>query len=153
MVNLVVFVLCSKTTNMYRRVFEAIKEATKGSWKPAASMSDFEQAISNAVKESFPGIDCRYCYFHYLQAIDRKLSSEYAGKFDAKAVREICRSIANAVDKNTYDVLLKQLVDNSSLEFMMYHNMTFIGLNNEIAKGWVQYLWNNSTYTAHNCCK
>lgn len=58
-----------KTTLSYNSVWEAIKELCPN-FKPTRAMSDFEKALMKSLRDSFPGIVVKGCYFHICQVID-----------------------------------------------------------------------------------
>lgn len=64
---LIAWVLMSRrTTKVYLEVFAALKEIHPG-FNPRRCMTDFEKALQNALKTSFPGIKVFGCYFHFCQ--------------------------------------------------------------------------------------
>ncbi|XP_074102704.1 uncharacterized protein LOC141529874 isoform X3 [Cotesia typhae] len=67
----------NKSTDCYLRVFQFLAEHFKN-FRPKYSMTDYEIALRNSLKEVFPGIKTKTCYFHYSQALiknaqDKKL--------------------------------------------------------------------------------
>lgn len=71
-VPLVYVLLCDKTEETYRRVFDKIKEITH-SVKPLSIMSDFEKACQNAIRSSYPESQLVGCLFHLGQCMWRKV--------------------------------------------------------------------------------
>ena len=60
--------LSAKTQELYKAIFENIAIHIP-QLKPVASMSDWESASRNAIREVFPGINVYGCWFHYSQRI------------------------------------------------------------------------------------
>ena len=69
--------MVSKSKISYKRVFRSIKDHTDHQHLPALQpitiMTDFEQAMMDAIAEEFPGAQSRGCLFHYTQALWRKI--------------------------------------------------------------------------------
>ena len=66
--------LVSKTKDIYKKMFEIIKElcVQKGySWKPSLITTDFESGLIAAIGDSFDPAETIHkgCYFHYCQAL------------------------------------------------------------------------------------
>lgn len=62
-----------KTTAAYLHLFKYINEHVM-SLECSSFMSDFELAMRNALRTLFPHIDQYTCWFHFAQAIRRKLN-------------------------------------------------------------------------------
>ena len=62
------FLLSAKTQELYKAILENIFIHIP-QLKPVASMSDWESAPRNAIREVFPGINVYGCWFHYTQRI------------------------------------------------------------------------------------
>ena len=70
--------LPNKERQTYNRVFMLLKDAAlvKGiSFDPLVIVSDFELAMVQASTMSFPNSYHRGCYYHFMQAIWRKVCS------------------------------------------------------------------------------
>ena len=70
--------LPNKQRQSYNRAFSLLKDAamTHGlTLDPATVLSDFELAIIQALALNFPNSRHRGCYFHYMQAIWRKVQA------------------------------------------------------------------------------
>ena len=69
--------LPNKTAQTYRRLFDAIKTISNNLnlvFKPQEFLIDFEIAMIQAIQEKFrEGNHLRGCYFHFAQAIWRKV--------------------------------------------------------------------------------
>ncbi|CAD6227404.1 GSCOCG00011996001-RA-CDS [Cotesia congregata] len=62
------WVLMNNKSTCYLRVFKFLADNFKN-FKPKYSMTDYEIALRNSLKEIFPGIQTKTCYFHYSQAV------------------------------------------------------------------------------------
>lgn len=69
---LVYVLLPNKLTESYKSSFEQLK-LLNVNLKPLHLMSDFEQAIINAVSVSFPDAQQKFCFFHLGQSLYRKI--------------------------------------------------------------------------------
>lgn len=70
----VLFVLMSrKTQALYCAVFEKVKELAPD-FHPTCAMSDFEEASTSAFKQVFGNLDISGCWFHYAQAIIKRVN-------------------------------------------------------------------------------
>ena len=61
---------------MYNKVFIVIKEYANGKFvniEPKRIICDFEKSLLNSLSISFPTTKITGCYFHYCQAIYRKI--------------------------------------------------------------------------------
>ncbi|XP_044574898.1 uncharacterized protein LOC123258757 isoform X2 [Cotesia glomerata] len=58
----------NKSTDCYLQVFQFLADNFKN-FRPKYSMTDYEIALRNSLKEVFPGIQTKTCYFHYSQAL------------------------------------------------------------------------------------
>ena len=71
--------MVSKSKISYKRVFRSIKDHTDHQHLPALQpitiMTDFEQAMMDAITEEFPGAQSRGCLFRYTQALWRKIQA------------------------------------------------------------------------------
>ena len=68
--------LTSKDSDDYRLLFSCIKEACEKlniAINPKSILIDFEAAVQKAAKLEFPGIKVKGCFFHFCQAIYKKL--------------------------------------------------------------------------------
>jgi len=64
--------LPKKDQPTYERLLEALK-GLKDDLLPDSIMTDFEQATINAFRKSFPNIQNRGCFFHFLQSLWRHI--------------------------------------------------------------------------------
>lgn len=72
--NIVPLIYClmsDKTEESYVVLFKMIK-AQCPHWEPKIFHSDFETAMTNALKKEFPRVTIKGCYYHYLNALWRK---------------------------------------------------------------------------------
>ncbi|UJR34755.1 hypothetical protein I4U23_027533 [Adineta vaga] len=44
-------------------------------WKLEQYVMDFERAMINSSHEAFPNVDVKYCWYHFVQALWRKIQS------------------------------------------------------------------------------
>ena len=68
---LVYGLLPGKTTTLYTNLLEELDSF--GPYSPQSVLCDFELAIHNAVEAVWPSTAIRGCFFHYEQAMNRKL--------------------------------------------------------------------------------
>ena len=64
--------LTRKTQVLYTAVLEKVKELMAG-FNPTIIMADFEPSLRNALRETFPQCTIKGCWFHYTQAVIRKI--------------------------------------------------------------------------------
>lgn len=64
----------SRKKSLYRLIFEDIKEEAVA--EPLVFMSDYENAMRAAAKETWQGIETPGCTFHYRQAVRRKYEAK-----------------------------------------------------------------------------
>jgi len=88
---LVYVVTPNRITLTYKRVLEQLKALRPG-LAPISIMTDFEAALLKAFSECFPNTDQRGCYYHFRQAIHRKIQSEYPTfpKTEIMALKYLC---------------------------------------------------------------
>ena len=70
--------LPNKQRHTYNKAFLMLKEAAQNldlELNPSTVMSDFELALIQAVELHFPNAQHRGCYYHFMQAIWRKVES------------------------------------------------------------------------------
>ena len=70
--------LPNKQQTTYNRMFMLVKEAALNlglDLTPSSVLSDFEQALINALRLNFPTAEHRGCYYHYSQAIWQKVQA------------------------------------------------------------------------------
>ena len=70
--------LPNKQQSTYNRMFMMVKEAALNlglDLTPSSVLSDFEQALTNALRLNFPTAEHRGCYHQYSQAIWRKVQA------------------------------------------------------------------------------
>ena len=71
--------LLDKNTQSYEEVFRAIRNlipiVTGQPWVVREIITDYETAIMNAAENVFPGLDIRGCYFHFNEALYRKVQA------------------------------------------------------------------------------
>ncbi|GAB0097315.1 hypothetical protein DMENIID0001_129480 [Sergentomyia squamirostris] len=71
-----VFILMSKRTKKaYKTAFEVLKAELGEMVRPETIMTDYEQAAIGAFEAVFPGAVQNGCFFHYSQALYRKLQT------------------------------------------------------------------------------
>lgn len=63
--------MTNKTTQAYEDVFKFVNERLFP-MQPSISMTDYEHALRNAIKNIWPNCEIRGCEFHFKQAINRK---------------------------------------------------------------------------------
>jgi len=86
--------LPNKQQATYNRMFMMVKEAALNlglELTPSSVLSDFEQALINSVRLNFPTAQYRRCYYHYSQAIWRKVQASGLQE-EYKAEDEILKS-------------------------------------------------------------
>lgn len=69
---LVYGLLPGKSTEIYKKFLQALKRLNKD-LNPTSILIDLELGMGNAMEEEFPNVTIRYCYFHYCQAVYRKV--------------------------------------------------------------------------------
>ena len=65
--------MSNKSTVLYTHVFEYLK--TKMNLYPSKIMCDYEMSMRKAAKEVWTNVQVKGCWFHYIQAIRRKIIS------------------------------------------------------------------------------
>jgi hypothetical protein len=69
---LIFCLMTTKTEAAYLALFEKLTDLLP-QFNPATAMGDFEPASRNAIQEVFPEIEMRSCFFHFSQAVFRKI--------------------------------------------------------------------------------
>ena len=75
---LIYMLLPNKTRETYNRAFTLLKEAAQSEnldIRPDIIMTDFEQGLIQAVELNFPTAQFKGCYYHFTQALWRKVQS------------------------------------------------------------------------------
>ena len=75
---LVYCLLPGKSCTVYLRALEIIKQKTEDlgyTLAPVEVLTDFELAIIQAVELTFPTTEVKGCFFHFAQALNRKIST------------------------------------------------------------------------------
>src|SRR2546429_9842939 len=62
----------NRTTGTYVRLFQALK-SLNSNLAPSTIITDFEQALQNAITAEFSSSEQHGCYFHFLQANIRQM--------------------------------------------------------------------------------
>ena len=73
-----IFTIHNKHQSTYNRMFMMVKEAALDlglDLTPSSVLSDFKQALVNTLRLNFPTAEHRGCYYHYSQAIWRKVKA------------------------------------------------------------------------------
>ena len=91
--------MASKSKRSYQRVFRELKDYVENmhlpELHPVSIMTDFEQAMLNAIDDEFPLAQSRGCLFHYTQCIWRKI--QYLGLQpqynEGGDLQDVCRQI------------------------------------------------------------
>lgn len=66
--------MTSKSEDMYCAVIHEIIVLLKYSWEPKTIVADFEKSLQNAIRYEFKKSKLVGCYFHFRQAIQRKIN-------------------------------------------------------------------------------
>ena len=66
--------LPNKQCTTYMRMFELLKEM-EPNLKPSSIVFDFEQAAHSAMKDTFPDVQIKGCFFHLSQNMHKHLAS------------------------------------------------------------------------------
>ena len=75
---LVYCLLPGKSRAVYLRALEIIKQKSEDlgyTLAPAEVLTDFELAIIQAVELTFPTTEVKGCFFHFAQALNRKIAT------------------------------------------------------------------------------
>ncbi|CAF1039753.1 unnamed protein product [Brachionus calyciflorus] len=88
---LIYCLLPGKSEVLYSRVLDVIKSKLKN--PPKSLMLDFEKAFINAAEKSFSGLSIHGCFFHFKQAVWRKIQECGLAKIytDDKEIRKILK--------------------------------------------------------------
>ncbi|XP_060065583.1 uncharacterized protein LOC132545918 [Ylistrum balloti] len=91
----VVFALLpGKSQRIYTRLFTLLKEHMTQLYlhfAPTHAFADFEVAVHNAIRQTFPGITMKGCFFHFIQSVWQKaqttgLQTLYRDNEDVRAL-------------------------------------------------------------------
>lgn len=90
--------LPNKKKETYLRLFQLILQAIP-SWTPRQVNVDFEAAAISAMKEVFPTVEVKGCYFHMKKCLWRKvqdlgLTQDYKGNEEVRTLIKMCASLA-----------------------------------------------------------
>ncbi|OWZ13124.1 LOW QUALITY PROTEIN: putative cleavage induced protein [Phytophthora megakarya] len=85
----VYFVLCtSKTETMYEDVLQLINRDTDKKMTPAEVVRDFEFSLISSVQQQFPNAEVVGCFFHFKQALLRRMKHEHITEPEMKIAME-----------------------------------------------------------------
>ncbi|KAL5247507.1 hypothetical protein ACHWQZ_G019400 [Mnemiopsis leidyi] len=131
---LVYGLLPGKTEVLYTSFLEELDSLAQ--FEPQSVLCDFERGLHNAVQHVWPGVTVRGCYFHYKQALWRKmqafdLSAEY--KVLSSPVRKMFKAIGalpfvepgSVVD--VWEDQIKPNLPSDMEEFGSYFERTWVG--------------------------
>ncbi|CAM4948109.1 unnamed protein product [Rotaria socialis] len=131
-----IFCLCEhKNYETYKLIIKVLKTAVinlKLDLKPVYWMSDYESALTKAIKEEFPNTQLLGCAFHFSQAIYRNIQGK--GLQDAyqnlEVVRQVLRQImalafvpSDQITRVYYDVIKPQLNNVPAKPISLRHNL------------------------------
>ncbi|CAF1033021.1 unnamed protein product [Rotaria magnacalcarata] len=90
--------LTGKSSNIYKRLFDELEtHATRLQldFHPMTITSDFEKSLIKAVREKFPQAKHHGCYFHFCQAVYRKIQNLGVATHyrDDDNIRDTCRQL------------------------------------------------------------
>ena len=105
--------------------------ALKYRWKPAVVVVDYEKALLNSVAYQFPGSKTVGCYFHYRQALQRKLAKfGVAGRMaeEIMARLEALTAVEDREFLNELECLERdpEFASAASSRFFLYFRRTWI---------------------------
>lgn len=80
MIPLVFILMTKKSEKAYQKVFEYVNKELFD-MKCASFMTDFEKAMRSALHSVVPGVPCYGCWFHYSQALRRRVGTDGLTKF------------------------------------------------------------------------
>ncbi|CAF1128042.1 unnamed protein product [Rotaria magnacalcarata] len=131
-----IFCLCEhKNYETYKLIIKVLKIAVsnlKLELKPVYWMSDYESALTKAIKEELPNTQLLGCAFHFSQAIYRNIQGK--GLQDAyqnlEVVRQVLRQImalaflpSDQITRVYYDVIKPQLNNVPAKPISLCHNL------------------------------
>ncbi|CAF4868865.1 unnamed protein product, partial [Rotaria socialis] len=131
-----IFCLCEhKNYETYKLIIKVLKTAVinlKLDLKPVYWMSDYESALTKAIKEELPNTQLLGCAFHFSQAIYRNIQGK--GLQDAyqnlEVVRQVLRQImalafvpSDQITRVYYDVIKPQLNNVPAKPISLRHNL------------------------------
>jgi hypothetical protein len=91
--------MSSKSTRFYTVVLKGLQQYSQDKlqteWKPKYWLTDFEQSTFAAVRNTFPDIVHKGCYFHFTKAIWTQVQKKgLAGDYNTNiALNELVRSL------------------------------------------------------------
>ena len=86
--------LTRKTEGLYLALFEKVKEINP-LFEPRRVMADFEQAPINALTDIFPNIETMGCWFHFVNAVIKKLRK--VGLTDEYTTNPVIRGVLKSL--------------------------------------------------------
>ncbi|XP_015120532.1 uncharacterized protein LOC107043511 [Diachasma alloeum] len=67
--------MTKKNTQAYQAFFQYFKNHLAPNLQPHTFFVDFEQALTNVIREFYPNARIVHCFFHHIQALTKKLAS------------------------------------------------------------------------------
>lgn len=134
--------MTSRNEYLYCEILHAVVVLLKYKWNPSAVTVDFEAALINAVKYQFPQSRIVGCYFHFQQALFRKMRNlgidEESASAGCKKLRKLTR-VRNTEIQATIDSLKRgtEMGKNCWTPFWNYFSNTWM-------KKFPSNLWNIS---------
>ncbi|OWZ15417.1 putative cleavage induced protein [Phytophthora megakarya] len=101
----VYFVLCtSRTETTYNDILHLISRDTGKKMTPAEIVCDFEFGLISAVQQAFPNAEVVGCFFHFKQALSRRMKFEHITKKEISiAMTPGCLDILAVIDPEFID--------------------------------------------------
>ena len=139
-VPLVYCLMRNKTKEKYEELFAALKNL-KAMLDPHEVTIDFEIASFEALKSSFPNANIKGCFFHFAQAIRRKIQSvglakEYQQDTDVRNILKSFVALALTPEEDLYLGFQKpkeateKMQNEENSEFVSYFEATWLGEKN-----------------------
>ncbi|KAK1928669.1 hypothetical protein P3T76_015772 [Phytophthora citrophthora] len=101
----VYFVLCtSRTETTYSDILHLISRDTEKKMTPAEIVCDFEFGLISAVQQAFPNAEVVGCFFHFKQALHRRMKFEHITEKEILiAMTPGCLDILTVIDPQFID--------------------------------------------------
>lgn len=127
--------LAHKTERTYVSLFQRIKSFMIDC-RVEIIMSDFERAVVSAVKQTFPNVIHKGCYFHFVQCLYRKVCAlgfkkQYDTDPDFASAVKVLIALAFVPEEyigNAFTVIVeRKMLPNEAQPLLQYFEQTWIG--------------------------
>lgn len=138
-VPLIYVLMPNKQERSYEQLFTSLIQKLPN-WKPITMIVDFETAVINAIKKTFPDVILIGCNFHFKQALAKKAHALQLNDIEEKRHLAMCAALAHVKKEDVEDAWLHIMEDAPQNEKITKFNDYFVAQWLENPS--VQLMWN-----------